>query len=99
MGRMRDLATGHKADRQRRSRRDRAALRTSFRAVLAVVESGRAGVTKIKLQHGDVLVVDSVRGGVMLAAFRRALAGGFQVRGKVRKLGGCVSWDGLCGCF
>mmetsp|Transcript_33375 Transcript_33375/g.84567 ORF Transcript_33375/g.84567 Transcript_33375/m.84567 type:complete len:447 (-) Transcript_33375:563-1903(-) len=79
VGRMRDLATGHKADRLRRNKREKAALRSTFRSVLAVVEDGCAAVTKVKLQHGDVLVVDTVRGGVMLGAFRRALGGGFQL--------------------
>ena len=36
--------------------------------------------TKIKLQLGDSLVVDTLRGNVALSAFRKTLAGGFQVR-------------------
>lgn len=79
VGRMRDLATGHRTDNLRRNKREKASLRTTFRSVLAVVEDGQASVTKIKLQHGDSLVIDTVRGGVMLAAFRRALGGGFQL--------------------
>ena len=34
--------------------------------------------SRIKLRHGDVLVVDSLAGMVQLAALRRTLAEGFQ---------------------
>lgn len=36
-------------------------------------------MSQVKLQHGDVLVVDTLQGSIMLAAFRKYLGPGFQV--------------------
>ncbi len=82
LSRMRQLAVAHpSSDALRRSKRDRAAQRSAFRGILASVERGGAvAATKVKLQHGGALVVDTVEGSARLAAFRRVLAGGFQVR-------------------
>ena len=43
-----------------------------------VPQDGEAPVQKIKLRHGDVLVVDTLEGNVRLSALRRFLAEGFQ---------------------
>lgn len=77
VSRMRALAT-HRGDAMRRNKRERASLRGTFRALCGTVADGQVGVTKVKLQHGDVLVVDSLAGNVQLAALRRVLADGFQ---------------------
>ncbi len=46
---------------------------------LALMQSGTVAESRIKLRCGDVLVVDSARGAMQLAALRRFLAEGFQV--------------------
>uniref|UniRef100_A0A7S3QK82 Interferon-related developmental regulator N-terminal domain-containing protein n=1 Tax=Dunaliella tertiolecta TaxID=3047 RepID=A0A7S3QK82_DUNTE len=81
VGRMRELAVVGKkrTDTLRHGRRAKAEMRSAFRSVLAVVEHSQVTPTKIKLQHGDTLVVDTLRGNVSLSAFRKMLAGGFQV--------------------
>ncbi|KAF5829468.1 interferon-related developmental regulator-domain-containing protein [Dunaliella salina] len=81
VGRMRELAAVGKkrTDALRHGRRAKAEMRSAFRSVLAVVEHSQVTPTKIKLQHGDTLVVDTMRGNVSLNAFRKMLAGGFQV--------------------
>jgi len=35
---------------------------------------------KIKLRHGDTLLIDTMEGNTMMNFFKRFLAGGFQVR-------------------
>lgn len=54
-----------------RSKRDRAALRGTFRRLLAVVDAAGSPKAKIKLQHGDVLTVESMEGLVQLNFFRK----------------------------
>lgn len=46
------------------------------RAVAA--QDGNAGESRVKLRHGDVLVVDTRAGRVQLDALRRLLGQGFQ---------------------
>ncbi len=41
-------------------------------------QGGDAGESRVKLRHGDVLVVDTRAGRVQLDALRRLLAHGFQ---------------------
>ncbi|KAK9836965.1 hypothetical protein WJX81_003040 [Elliptochloris bilobata] len=77
VARMRDLAT-NRGDASRRSKRERASLRSTFRGLCAAVEGGDAGETRVKLRHGDVLVVDTRAGRVQLDALRRLLGQGFQ---------------------
>ena len=48
----------------------------SVRAVAA--QDGNAGESRVKLRHGDVLVVDTRAGRVQLDALRRLLGQGFQ---------------------
>ncbi|KAL6748877.1 hypothetical protein V8C86DRAFT_2866213 [Haematococcus lacustris] len=78
--RMRHLArsAGPQEQGLRKSRRERSSLKAAFRAILKAVETGKPPVTKVGLQAGDVLVVDSLAGHTQLAFFRRVLAGGFQ---------------------
>lgn len=76
--RMKDLATHNRHDALRTSKRDKAALRTTFRGILEAVETGAVKAEKIKLKHGDVLCVDTLPGKVALSAFKRLLAGGLQ---------------------
>ncbi|KAK9823814.1 hypothetical protein WJX72_005686 [[Myrmecia] bisecta] len=78
MARMKDLAT-NRGDRQRRSKRDRSSLKTTFRDLHNIVEDGAVAETKIKLRHGDTLVVDTLAATVQLNALRRYLAEGFQI--------------------
>ncbi|EIE23324.1 hypothetical protein COCSUDRAFT_63675 [Coccomyxa subellipsoidea C-169] len=78
VARMKDLAT-NRGDTLRRSKKSRASLRSTFRELCSSVESGTVAESRIKLRCGDVLVVDSARGAMQLAALRRFLAEGFQV--------------------
>lgn len=78
MTRMRDLAS-HKGDDIRRSKRDRSALKTTFRDLVASIEgSGKVASTKIRLANGDSFEVNSLPELVQLNALRRYLAEGFQ---------------------
>jgi len=76
--RMRDLATHNRADALRTSKRDKAALKATFRSILASVEDGHVKAEKITLKFGNTLCVDTLAGKVALAAFKRLLAGGLQ---------------------
>ncbi|KAG2494825.1 hypothetical protein HYH03_007066 [Edaphochlamys debaryana] len=75
--RMADLAS-NKGDKLRRSRRDKAAQRSTFRGLLASLEGGPPPEARIKLQHGDSLTVSGVGQTHRLGFLRRFLAGGFQ---------------------
>jgi hypothetical protein len=44
----------------------------------SLLQEGTVPDTRLKLRHGDVLVVDSLAGAVQLSAMRRTLAEGFQ---------------------
>jgi len=78
MARMRELAT-HRGDDMRRSKRDRSALKTTFRDLISSVEDGgRVASTKVRLSGGDCFEVSSLGGLVQLNAIRRFLAEGFQ---------------------
>lgn len=79
VSRMKDLAT-NRGDKNRRSRRDRASTRSTFRDLCNIVEQdGTVAQTKIKLRHGDTLVINTLAGTVQLNALRRFLAEGFQI--------------------
>lgn len=67
-------------DKLRRSKRESAAQRATFRQLLGAVSGAVAPSCRIKLQHGDSLLVEGLVGVHRLAFFRRFLAGGFQVR-------------------
>lgn len=77
MERMKDLAS-NKGDKSRRSRRDRATLRSRFRGLCTVLEDGLVKSMKVKLQHGDSLIVNTLEGVVMMNYLKKFLAGGFQ---------------------
>ncbi|KAA6426975.1 MAG: hypothetical protein FRX49_03299 [Trebouxia sp. A1-2] len=75
---MKELAT-NRGDKHRRSRRDRASTRSTFRDLCNIVEQdGTVAQTKVKLRHGDTLVINTLVGTVQLNALRRFLAEGFQ---------------------
>lgn len=78
LDRMKDLAS-NKGDKLRRSKREKATLRSAFRELCGIVEGGAIPVVKVKLQHGDLLVIDSLTGVIDINFFKRYLAGGFQV--------------------
>ena len=42
-------------------------------------QDGRVPEQKIKLRHGDTLLINTMEGNTMMNFFRRFLAGGFQV--------------------
>ncbi len=67
-------------DKLRRSRRERASQRSTFRGLLAALSGDALPECRIKLQHGDCLTVEGVAATHRLAFLRRFLAGGFQVR-------------------
>lgn len=77
VSRMRDLAK-NRGDAQRKSKADRRGLRSAFRGLVDVVEDGAVAAQKVKLRHGDALVVDTLPGVIRLNFFRRLLAEGFQ---------------------
>lgn len=77
LDRMKDLAT-NKGDKLRRSKRDKQTLRSTFRGLCNILEDGNVPVVKIKLQHGDLLVVDTLNGVIAINFFKKYLAGGFQ---------------------
>ena len=77
VSRMRDLAK-NRGDSQRKSKADRRELRSTFRGLVDIVEDGSVAAQKVKLRHGDVLVVDTLPGVIRLNFFRRLLAEGFQ---------------------
>ncbi|PNH11803.1 hypothetical protein TSOC_001290 [Tetrabaena socialis] len=72
------LSAGHLGDALRRSRRERASQRSTFRALLASLGGAEPPATRIRLQHGDCLTVQGVAATHRLAFLRRFLAGGFQ---------------------
>jgi len=76
MDRMRDL-TGPKGQVKKRSKKARAAMRSTFREVCSFVEDGIVAEAKVKLK-GTVLVVNDLPGIVQLNFVRKVLAGGFQ---------------------
>ncbi|WIA18984.1 hypothetical protein OEZ85_003651 [Tetradesmus obliquus] len=76
--RVRDLAN-NRGDRQRRSRRERQSMRSSFRELRSVMEDGRVREQKIKLRHGDTLIINTLEGNAMMNFLKRFIAGGFQV--------------------
>ncbi|GIL89477.1 hypothetical protein Vretimale_18900 [Volvox reticuliferus] len=77
VGKMQDLAL-NKGDKLRRSRRERASQRSTFRGLLGALSGEAVPECRIKLQHGDSLTVEGVAATHRLAFLRRFLAGGFQ---------------------
>ena len=81
--RMQALAT-NQGDTNRRSKRDRALMRGLFRRLCGAIEgqeggSGAASLKrKLKLRHGDVLIVEDLTGVLQLDLLRQFLAEGFQ---------------------
>ncbi len=78
VSRMQDLAK-NRGDETRRSKKDRVVLKTTFRELASIMEGGDPPEQKVKLRHGDVLIVDTLIGNVQLNAFRSFLGEGFQV--------------------
>eukprot|EP00775_Hariotina_reticulata_P006732 gene6732-6952_t len=78
MERVRDLAT-NRGDRQRRNKRERVALKGCFRELRSVMEDGHVPEQRIKLRHGDTLIINTMEGNTMINYFKRFLAVGFQV--------------------
>ncbi len=77
VSRMQDLAK-NRGDETRRSKKDRVVLKTTFRELASIMEGGDHPEQKVKLRHGDVLIVDTLIGNVQLNAFRSFLGEGFQ---------------------
>lgn len=75
--RIQDLST-NRGDAARRSQKERAELKATFRVIQSSMEGGDVPTQKIKLRHGDVLVIDALVPSIQLNAFRRFLAEGFQ---------------------
>jgi hypothetical protein len=75
--RMRDLAT-NKGDPTRRSKKERAEQKGTFRELMNVVEEGAVVEQKIKL-GSDVLIVNTLPQSIRLNAMRRYLGSGFQI--------------------
>ncbi|GLC45151.1 hypothetical protein PLESTB_000430000 [Pleodorina starrii] len=75
--RMQELAC-NQGDKLRRSRRERASQRSTFRGLMSALSGESLPECRIKLQHGDCLQVEGVAATHRLAFLRRFLAGGFQ---------------------
>lgn len=63
---------------KRRSKKERLSQRTSFREILASIESGTVPTVSMKLMHGDSLHISTWSQTVQFNALRRFLAEGFQ---------------------
>jgi hypothetical protein len=50
--------------------------------LLLLLQEGRVREQKIKLLHGDTLIINTMEGNCMMNFFKRFIAGGFQVRPK-----------------
>ncbi|GMH43105.1 hypothetical protein BSKO_11027 [Bryopsis sp. KO-2023] len=81
---MKGLSQG-KGDR-RKSKKDRATQRAAFRGFCNFVEDGVLQETKIKLRHGDVLVIDDLAQLIQLNFIRTMLAEGFQTHIQANEL-------------
>jgi hypothetical protein len=49
-------------------------------ACITLLQDGRVREQKIKLRHGDTLIINTVEGNCMMNFLKRFIAGGFQVR-------------------
>lgn len=76
--RMQDLAV-NRGDDTRRSKKDRINLKSTFRELTELMDGGEPPEQRLKLRHGDVLVVNTTIGNIQLNFFRRFLAEGLQV--------------------
>ena len=99
--RMQALAT-NQGDTHRRSKRDRACMRGLFRRLCGAIEGQEGGSgaatlkRKLKLRHGDVLVVEDLTRVLQLDLLRRFLAEGFQAHLQVRVHMCCCGAVSLC---
>lgn len=76
--RMQDLAK-NRGDETRRSKKDRASLRSTFRELSSIIDGGDIPQQKVTMPLGDTLVVDTLSGNIQLNAVRSFLGEGFQV--------------------
>ncbi|PSC68232.1 Interferon-related developmental regulator 1 [Micractinium conductrix] len=83
--RMRDLAK-NRGDASRLNKGDRAASRSTFRDLLAIIEGEHVPETKIKLRHGDVLMVTGLLDNIRLNYLRAFLAEAFQAHMQANEL-------------
>lgn len=79
VNRMKDLAV-NRGDAMRRSKRDRASLKSSFRGYYKAVEGGRMSFERFKMRDGRVIVIDTMEGQIQLDAFRDFLGPGLQIQ-------------------
>lgn len=75
--RMRDLAK-NRGDQSRLNKGDRASSRGTFRDLLAIIQGEFTPETKIKLRHGDLLMVTGLLDNIRLNFLRAYLAEAFQ---------------------
>lgn len=78
MDRIKDI-NGPKGQMKRKSKRDRAAMRTTFREICNFVADGTVEGTRIRLLKGGELVVNDRPGLIQLNFLRKVLAEGFHV--------------------
>lgn len=74
---MKDLSVS-RSEKQRKSRKQRAQTRSAFREIYNCMEEGEFREERIKLQHGDVLIIDSLRKHVQMRFIRGLLSEGFH---------------------
>ncbi|KAL4447978.1 hypothetical protein ABPG75_005197 [Micractinium tetrahymenae] len=75
--RMRDLAK-NRGDASRLNKGDRASSRSTFRDLLAIIQGEYVPETRIKLRHGDLVVVSGLLDTIRLNYLRAYLAEAFQ---------------------
>lgn len=77
--RMKALATNRaESSVKKRSKKDRAATKSTFRTLQAAFEDGHCPETHVRLKYGDVLTIDTWDKTIQLGFLRRYLATGFQ---------------------
>ncbi len=77
---MSQMATSSWGSEQgRMNKREKANQKRAFRSLVGAMEGGGGASEKIKLKHGDVLVLDTQSSRVAAAVFKSTLTQGFQV--------------------
>lgn len=52
---------------------------TGQQCLVVLLQDGHVPEQKIKLRHGDTLIINTMEGNTMINFFKRFIAGGFQV--------------------
>lgn len=74
---IKNLSTA-KGELQKRSKKDRAGLKATFRELSDFIEDGYMKEKRIKLRNGDMIVIEDIRKRIQIDYVRRILADGFH---------------------